>query len=512
MALKWFKKNKDQSDKREKKSAEEVPELEDLDDPQPEYQEPDYLEAADEEDEELTDEMIEKMLEDELGVAAEDDFETETAGDAAEVLEAEETAEIEELDAAESEYQEQNALRGTEEEPEDEDEELTDEMIEKMLEDELGVADDDDFDTEIVGDDIEVPEEHDAVEIADEDEAVEVADVQGTAEISAAREAVEVVEADAVAEDGAASDDTPDKREKDGYFKRLRGRLFKSRKSLSGGFDSIFTGKTKIDDDLLEELEELLITSDIGVQTSINLIERIAKAKVKDVDQLKAVLKEEILSILDTEAEESRSEFGKPHVILVIGVNGVGKTTTIGKLAASAHAAGQKVLIAAADTFRAAAVEQLGIWAERAHAEFVRHRENADPAAVAFDAVAAATARGCDLVLIDTAGRLHTKVNLMEELKKIKRTVAKQMEGAPHEILLVLDATTGQNALSQAQMFDEALNISGLVLTKLDGTAKGGIVIAICSALKIPLQYIGIGEQIDDLRPFDAKQFIDALL
>ena len=205
------------------------------------------------------------------------------------------------------------------------------------------------------------------------------------------------------------------------------------------------------------------------------------------------MLKEEILSILDTDTEESQTEFGQPHVILVVGVNGVGKTTTIGKLAASATASGQKVLIAAADTFRAAAVEQLGIWAEKADAEFVRHKENADP------------------VFIDTAGRLHTKVNLMEELKKIKRTVAKQVEGAPHEIILILDATTGQNALSQAQMFNDAMDISGLVLTKLDGTAKGGIVIAICDALNIPLQYIGIGEQIEDLRPFDAKQFIDAL-
>jgi fused signal recognition particle receptor len=303
----------------------------------------------------------------------------------------------------------------------------------------------------------------------------------------------------------------PAKKEKTGYFQRLRERLFKSRKSLSTGFDSIFTGKTKIDDDILEELEEHLITSDIGVQTTIDLIQKISKAKAKDASQVKSVLKDEILSILTTQTDAPAITYGKPHVVLVVGVNGVGKTTTIGKLAASANAAGKKVLIAAADTFRAAAVEQLGIWAERANAEFVKHKENADPAAVAFDAVAAATARGCDLVLIDTAGRLHTKVNLMEELKKIKRTVAKQMEGAPHETLLVLDATTGQNALSQATLFNDALEISGLVLTKLDGTAKGGIVIGICSALNIPLQYIGIGEQIEDLRPFDAQQFIDAL-
>jgi len=306
-------------------------------------------------------------------------------------------------------------------------------------------------------------------------------------------------------------DDAPAKKEKTGYFKRLRNRLFKSRNSLSTGFDSIFTGKTKIDGELLEELEELLITSDIGVQTSIELIERISKAKVKDVSQLKSVLKNEILSIFDSDPDLPELSGDRPHVVLVVGVNGVGKTTTIGKLAASATASGKKVLIAAADTFRAAAVEQLGIWAERANAEFVKHKENADPAAVAFDAVAAASARGCDLVLIDTAGRLHTKVNLMEELKKIKRTVAKQLTGAPHETLLVLDATTGQNALSQAKLFNDAIDISGLVLTKLDGTAKGGIVIGICSELKIPLRYIGIGEQIEDLRPFDAKQFIEAL-
>jgi len=296
-----------------------------------------------------------------------------------------------------------------------------------------------------------------------------------------------------------------------GYFERLKSRLSKTRKSLSSGFDRVFAGKKKIDGEVLEELEELLITSDIGVKTTMTLMERIARSKVADVSQVKTILKNEILSILAADPDAPEAITGKPHVILVVGVNGVGKTTTIGKIAAAARASGKKVLIAAADTFRAAAVEQLGIWAERAEAEFVKHKENADPAAVAFDAVAAASARGCDLVLIDTAGRLHTKVNLMEELKKIKRTVAKQLPGAPHEILLVLDATTGQNALSQAQLFHDALGVSGLALTKLDGTAKGGIVIGICSSLNIPLKYIGIGEQIEDLRPFNAAQFIDAL-
>ena len=299
--------------------------------------------------------------------------------------------------------------------------------------------------------------------------------------------------------------------EKTGYFKRLRKRLSRTRNSLSSGFDRAFAGKKKIDDEVLEELEELLITSDIGVQTTMTLIERLSKEKVAEVSEVKQILKDEILSILGPQAPVPQGAQNKPHVVLVVGVNGVGKTTTIGKIAASAKASGKKVLIAAADTFRAAAIEQLAIWAQRADAEFVKHGANADPSAVAFDAVAAASARGCDIVLIDTAGRLHTKTNLMEELKKIKRTVSKQLEGAPHEILLILDATTGQNALSQAKLFDEALGLTGLALTKLDGTAKGGIVISICSSLNIPLQYIGVGEQIDDLRLFDAEQFIDAL-
>jgi len=306
-------------------------------------------------------------------------------------------------------------------------------------------------------------------------------------------------------------DDATAAAESIGYFKRLKNRLSRTRQNFSGGFEKVFAGKKKIDEDALEELEELLITSDIGVQTTMALMERIANAKVADAGEVKQILKEEILSILNTPSPVQETKKSTPHVILVVGVNGVGKTTTIGKIAASLNASGEKVLIAAADTFRAAAVEQLMIWAQKAGAEFVKHKENADPAAVAYDAVAAAKARGCDIVLIDTAGRLHTKVNLMEELKKIKRTVAKQIQGAPHEILLVLDATTGQNALSQAKLFNEALAVTGLVLTKLDGTAKGGIVIAICSSLNIPLQYIGIGEKVEDLRSFDAEQFIDAL-
>lgn len=297
-----------------------------------------------------------------------------------------------------------------------------------------------------------------------------------------------------------------------GYFRRLKDQLSKTRKSLSDGLERILAGKKKIDDDLLEELEELLITSDIGVQTTLALMEKVSSAQISEVDQIKALLKAEILSILEPpQTTPTEKPPPAPRVIMIVGVNGTGKTTTIGKLAAKATAAGQKVLIGAADTFRAAAIEQITIWAERARADIVKHKEMADPAAVAFDAITAAEARGVDLVLIDTAGRLHTKVNLMEELKKIKRAISKKIPDAPHEILLILDATTGQNALAQAELFNDALGVTGLALTKLDGTAKGGIVISICDTLKIPLKYIGIGENIEDLQRFDAAQFVDAL-
>jgi len=300
---------------------------------------------------------------------------------------------------------------------------------------------------------------------------------------------------------------------KKGFFRRLKNGLSKTRKILTTDIDELFTGRQKIDEDLLEELEEILITADIGVRTASDLIESIAAKgpKITSAAQLKDVLRAEIQSYIGDQTRDREAWPSKPHIILVVGVNGVGKTTTIGKLAARYTAAGHKVLIAAADTFRAAAIEQLSIWAERAGAEIVKHKDHSDPAAVAYDGLEAALARGSDVVLVDTAGRLHTKVNLMEELKKIQRTLAKKLPDAPHEILLVLDATTGQNALSQAQLFNEALGITGLALTKLDGTAKGGIVVSICNTLKIPLQYIGVGEQIDDLQDFDPMQYVDAL-
>ena len=294
------------------------------------------------------------------------------------------------------------------------------------------------------------------------------------------------------------------------YFSRLKQRLAKTRQSFAEGFGRILTGKKKIDAAVLEQIEELLITADVGVQTATELIDRIS-AQAADVEELQKVLRTEILSILSRYARPAPASATAPHVIMVVGVNGVGKTTTIGKLAARFTAQGRSVLIAAGDTFRAAAADQLAIWAERAGAGIIRHKDGTDPAAVAFDAVEAALARHTDVVIVDTAGRLHTKVNLMEEIKKVKRSIAKRLPEAPHEVLLVLDATTGQNALSQARLFHEALEVSGIALAKLDGTAKGGIVIAICQAFNIPLQYIGIGESIEDLQDFDPEQFVEAL-
>jgi fused signal recognition particle receptor len=297
-----------------------------------------------------------------------------------------------------------------------------------------------------------------------------------------------------------------------GVFQRLKDGLSRTRQVLTTDIDKLFVGKRQIDDELLEELEEILITADIGVKTATDLIQRISakfSSEKLDSDGFKKVLKQEILELLNVTVAVPVAA-SRPLVIMVIGVNGVGKTTTIGKLAARFVHDGKKVLIAAADTFRAAAVEQLAIWAERSGAEIVRHKPNADPAAVAFDGVEAAMARDMDVVIVDTAGRLHTRVNLMEELKKIRRSISKKIPDAPHETLLILDATTGQNAISQARMFHESIGVTALALTKLDGTAKGGIVVSICHDLKLPLKYIGIGESIEDLQLFNSEEFVNA--
>lgn len=301
-----------------------------------------------------------------------------------------------------------------------------------------------------------------------------------------------------------------------GLFQRLREGLSKTRSGLTGRLDRLIFGKKEIDEGLLDELEEILFTSDLGVAATQDIIDRVrdkvARKELRDVGKLKDALKQEMLSFLMV-PEDGRSvpALGEPRVIMVVGVNGVGKTTTIGKAARHFKEDGKTVLLAAADTFRAAAVEQLVIWGERTGCEVIRQREGADPSAVAFDAISAAVGRGVDVVLIDTAGRLHTRSNLMEELQKTRRVVGRKLPGAPHEIWLVLDATTGQNAVSQARIFDEALGITAIVLTKLDGTAKGGVVVGICRELGLPIRYIGIGEKVDDLRPFDSRAFVDAI-
>ncbi len=275
----------------------------------------------------------------------------------------------------------------------------------------------------------------------------------------------------------------------------------------------LLAGRGAIDEDLYGELEAILIQADIGVDTTVKLLgrlrERVRAERVRQTEAVLPLLRDELRLILGP-AEALRLD-ARPAVVMLVGVNGAGKTTTAGKLAAKLAGEGKKVLLAAADTFRAAAAEQLSVWAERAGAQLVRHAEGSDPAAVAFDALRAAQARGAEVVLVDTAGRLHTKSNLMEELKKITRVVAREMPGAPHEVLLVLDATTGQNALQQARLFSAAVGVTGVVLTKLDGTAKGGIVLAIRDALGIPVKLIGVGEGIEDLRPFDPEEFLTAL-
>ena len=362
------------------------------------------------------------------------------------------------------------------------------------------------------GQDPDAPENETLGETENEDDAGDISDISEPIEDpSEAAVAGEELVAGNEPEEDESDNETTSRR---GFMARLRQGLTKTRDFLNTDIEDLFSGKRKIDDDLLEELEELLITADIGVQTTMELMAQISRkaSKIATPEDLKQLLKEEILAIVDaapTAPDEDNPK--KPHVIMIVGVNGVGKTTTIGKLASRYVRDGKKVLIAASDTFRAAAIEQLSIWADRAGADIVKHQDQADPAAVAFDAMEAAMARGMDTVLVDTAGRLHTKVNLMEELKKIKRSLSKNCADAPHETLLVLDATTGQNALSQAKLFDEAIHLNGLALTKLDGTAKGGIVVSICSSLNIPLKYVGVGEQIDDLQAFDPQQFVDAL-
>ncbi|TGE32771.1 signal recognition particle-docking protein FtsY [Desulfosporosinus sp. Sb-LF] len=299
-----------------------------------------------------------------------------------------------------------------------------------------------------------------------------------------------------------------------GFFAQLKAGLTKTRQNFVEKIEQVFTGRKKIDEELYEELEEVLIRSDVGVNTSFELVERLRKEvkqrKLSDPSELTQVLQELIAELL---GEEEPLNFAKqgPSIILVVGVNGVGKTTTIGKLANRLKKDGKRVMMAAGDTFRAAAIDQLEVWGERCGVEVIKQREGADPAAVAYDAVQAAKSRNIDVVLVDTAGRLHNKVNLMEELRKVKRVIEREIPGAPQEVLLVLDATTGQNALQQAKLFQEVAGVTGIALTKLDGTAKGGVVLGIQGETRIPVKWIGIGEGMEDLRPFVPKDFAEAL-
>ena len=300
-----------------------------------------------------------------------------------------------------------------------------------------------------------------------------------------------------------------------GFFSRLKQGLGKTRAGLMSGVKRIFSGGN-VNDAMFDALEESLISADVGVETTLLIVDDMrARARAANIDTPQALfelLREEMIALLgQNEIDLDWRADGAPHVMLVAGVNGSGKTTTAGKIAFRLAGDQRKVLLGAADTFRAAATEQLTIWAERANAGIIRHQEGADPGAVAYDTVDAGIARGVDNVIIDTAGRLHTKVNLMEELKKVQRVIGKRLPGAPHEVLLVLDATTGQNGLQQARQFTDALHVTGIVLTKLDGTAKGGMAVAIYKQLGIPIKLIGVGEGVDDLQPFDARQFVDAL-
>jgi len=301
---------------------------------------------------------------------------------------------------------------------------------------------------------------------------------------------------------------------------RLEAGLEKTRTSFFGKLNRLVRGRDSVDDELLDELEEVLVTSDVGVKTTLEIIKaveaRVQNDKYVSVGELNRMIRDEIAQLMLTTAPEHPVSFdallpNHPHVIMVVGVNGVGKTTTIGKIAHRYKSAGQAVILGAGDTFRAAATEQLDIWAERAGVPIIKQGHGADPASVAFDTLAAARSRDADVVIIDTAGRLHTKGGLMDELAKIKRVMGRQVEGAPHEVLLVLDASTGQNALRQAEAFTESVDVTGLVLTKLDGTAKGGIVIGISNEFQIPVKYIGVGEQMSDLQVFDRQRFVSAL-
>lgn len=420
-------------------------------------------------------------------------------------------------------YQENDDIAAVEEEPEVEIELTTEETV--VPEDAEAFTEEL---TELVEEGLEAAAESERelqVETAEE-KFVEETDTEGQQFVEeladfVAEELEAEQEEEAVEETTAEPESVPEEapvqepvKEKKGFFARLKEGLDKTRKNILGGVDTVLGSFTKIDEDLFEELEEALIMADMGVQTTMDIVEnlrqRVKKERATDPAVIKDMLIDEITAILQDGVEEEEN-LPSPTVMLVIGVNGVGKTTTIGKLSHNFKNEGKSVLLAAADTFRAAAIDQLEVWGQRAGIEVIKHEENADPAAVVFDAVHAARNRKTDLLICDTAGRLHNKKNLMEELRKISRVIEREYPAAHKETYLVLDATTGQNALQQAKVFMEVADITGIILTKLDGTAKGGIVVAIKSELKIPVRYIGVGEGIEDLQKFHAEDFAKAL-
>lgn len=359
----------------------------------------------------------------------------------------------------------------------------------------------------------DIEEEKAQVEEEEEIENIEDADIQAEEEITE-EETIEKEIIEEVDGDGSQDSDQEEGQEKMGIFARLLAGLSKTKDNITGRIDSLLKSYTKIDEDLLEELEEILITADVGVTTTMEIIDRlrdmIKERGVKDPLEVRDLLKEIVASILK-EGNSGLDLDPGPAVIVMVGVNGVGKTTTIGKLAQRYKKDGKKVMLAAADTFRAAASEQLDIWAKRVDVDIIKHHEGADPGAVVFDAIKASQARKIDLLICDTAGRLHNKANLMNELGKIFKIIDREYPEAKKEVLLVVDATTGQNAVSQAKTFKEVANITGIVLTKLDGTAKGGVVLAVKSEVDVPVKLIGVGERAEDLQSFDADSFTDAI-
>lgn len=399
----------------------------------------------------------------------------------------------------------ENAVEEVEQEEESTTEPTTEEVI--QVEEVATEEDTTEEDTTTVEEVEKTSDESDvAVEKVEEtsEETVESVEADETEEVAEIEEVEEVAEV----EEQPVEEEKPK-----GFFAKIKAGLSKTRNNIISSVENVLSAFTKIDEDLYEELEEALIMADIGVETSLYIIEKLREKvkdeKIHDPAEVKGAIIRVITEIL--EKDDEPFELPHPSVVLVIGVNGVGKTTTIGKLTHNYMEKGKTVLLAAADTFRAAAIDQLQVWADRNNAQLIKHQENSDPGAVVYDAVQAAKARNTDILICDTAGRLHNKKNLMEELRKISRIVNKEYPDAKVETLLVLDATTGQNALQQAKLFKEVADISGLVLTKLDGTAKGGIVLAIKHEMNIPVRYIGVGEQMDDLQEFNSKDFAKAL-